>query len=410
MVNVILDIITKKRYGQVLTKEELAYIFNGYLQGEVPDYQMSAFLMAICIQDMSDQEIFDLVDIFIKSGEVIDLSFLPVPVVDKHSTGGVGDKTTLIIGAIVASCGVPIVKMSGRGLGYTGGTIDKLLSIPGFQVDLSSEEVKQQAKQVGLVITSQTASLTPLDKKVYALRDVSGTTSSVALIASSIMSKKIAGGAEKMVIDVKSGEGALLQDPKDVNRLCELIEKIGSYYHKEVRTVVSSMDHPLGQAVGNALEVLEAIRVLKNEEQGELLETCLTLATNMIAMGKSISNEEARQLALNSLQTGAAWQKFQEFVKAQHGNLEQLRIQAQKYYIKATKAGTIRAIHALAAAKVAYILGAGRKEKDDPIDPSAGIVFEKKIGDKIEPGMILATLYTNRPLPALDVEHLFEIA
>ena len=258
----ILDIINKKANKYELTKEELETIFLGYLKDEVKDYQMSAFLMAICINDMSDSEIFALTDIFIKSGDILDLSFTPGIKVDKHSTGGVGDKTTLIVAPLVASCNVPVIKMSGRGLGYTGGTIDKLESIPGFVVDLSEEEIKKQAKDIGIVITSQTKDLAPLDKKVYALRDVTATTNSIPLIASSIMSKKIAGNADKIVIDIKVGNGALIKTKEDANRLSSLLIKIGTYYQKEVRTVISNMDRPLGHNIGNKLEVLEALDAL----------------------------------------------------------------------------------------------------------------------------------------------------
>ena len=271
----ILDIINKKANNYELTKEELETIFLGYLNDEVKDYQMSAFLMAICINDMSDSEVFALTDIFIKSGDILDLSFIDGVKVDKHSTGGVGDKTTLIVAPLVASCGVPVIKMSGRGLGYTGGTIDKLESIPGFRTALSLEEIKKQASDIGIVVTSQTKDLAPLDKKVYALRDVTATTNSIPLIASSIMSKKIAGGADKIVIDIKVGDGALIKDVEEAKRLESLLIKIGSYYQKEVRTVISNMDRPLGNNVGNRLEVLEAIDVLKGNSKGELLDLSL---------------------------------------------------------------------------------------------------------------------------------------
>ena len=257
----ILDIISKKANNYELTKEELETILLGYLNDEVKDYQMSAFLMAICINDMSDSEVFALTDIFIKSGDILDLSFIDKIKVDKHSTGGVGDKTTLIVAPLVASCGVPVIKMSGRGLGYTGGTIDKLESIPEFKVDLTEEEIKKQAQDIGIVITSQT-------KDVYALRDVTATTNSIPLIASSIMSKKIAGGADKIVIDIKVGNGALIKTREEAERLSSLLIKIGTYYQKEVRTVISNMDRPLGHNIGNKLEVLEALEVLKGTVKG----------------------------------------------------------------------------------------------------------------------------------------------
>ena len=372
----ILDIISKKANKYELTKEELETIFLGYLKDEVKDYQMSAFLMAICINDMSDSEIFALTDIFIKSGDVLDLSFIDAIKVDKHSTGGVGDKTTLIIAPLVASCNVPVIKMSGRGLGYTGGTIDKLESIPGFIVDLTEEEIKKQAEEIGLVITSQTKDLAPLDKKVYALRDVTATTNSIPLIASSIMSKKIAGGADKIVIDIKVGNGALIKTKEDAERLSSLLIKIGIYYQKEVRTVISDMNRPLGHNIGNKLEVMEALDVLKGNTKGKLLDLSLTLASEMVSLGKNIPIEEARKEAIENLTNGKALNKFLEFVKYQHGNIENLEIKARVYNIKANKDGVLKDINALNIAKLSEYLGAGRKSKDDEIDYDAGIIIK----------------------------------
>lgn len=406
----ILDIIEKKKNGSVLSKEELENIFFGFQDGKVKDYQMSAFLMAICINGMEEQEIFDLVDIFIRSGEIMNLDFLDIPVVDKHSTGGVGDKTTLIVAPIVASLGIPVVKMSGRGLGYTGGTIDKLESIPGFQVDLEEEQIKKQAKDIGLVITSQTKNLTPLDKMVYALRDVSGTVSSVALIASSIMSKKIAGGASKIVIDVKKGNGALLQKDEDINYLCELLVKIGNFYEKEVRVVVSDMNEPLGITIGNKLEVLEAIRVLQNKQKGKLVDKCLELASQMISLGKNISVEEARDLAKENLENQKAYQKFLEFVAYQKGDINALHLHAKEYAIYAKEDGILKSINALECAKLALDLGAGRKEKEDAINYDAGIILQKNVGEIVKKSDILATVYTNKNIGEIDSKIIFEIA
>ena len=406
----ILDIINKKANKYELTKEELETIFLGYLKDEVKDYQMSAFLMAICINDMSDSEIFALTDIFIKSGDILDLSFTPGIKVDKHSTGGVGDKTTLIVAPLVASCNVPVIKMSGRGLGYTGGTIDKLESIPGFVVDLSEEEIKKQAKDIGIVITSQTKDLAPLDKKVYALRDVTATTNSIPLIASSIMSKKIAGNADKIVIDIKVGNGALIKTKEDANRLSSLLIKIGTYYQKEVRTVISNMDRPLGHNIGNKLEVLEALDVLKGNVKGELLDLSLELASEMVSLGKGISFKEARKEVIENLEKGKALNKFLEFVKYQHGNIDNLNIEAKIYNIKANKNGTLKDINALSIAKLSESLGAGRKSKDDKIDYNAGIVIKKDIGEEIKEGDILASLYTNIDNPNFNLEGIFEIS
>lgn len=406
----ILDIINKKANNFELTKEELETIFMGYLKDEVKDYQMSAFLMAICINDMSDSEIFALTDIFIRSGEVLDLSFIDAIKVDKHSTGGVGDKTTLIIAPLVASCNVPIIKMSGRGLGYTGGTIDKLESIPGFTVDLTEEEIKRQAKEIGIVITSQTKDLAPLDKKVYALRDVTATTNSIPLIASSIMSKKIAGGADKIVIDIKVGNGALIKTEQEAERLSSLLIKIGSYYQKEVRTVISNMDRPLGHNIGNKLEVLEAIEVLKNKEKGPLLELSIDLATKMVSMGKEISESDAKKEVIENLETGKALNKFIEFVKYQGGDLESLTIESKVYNIKANKSGVLKDINALSIAKLSESLGAGRKNKEDNIDYNAGVIIKKEIGDEVKEGDILANLYTNIDNPKFNLEKIFEIS
>ena len=406
----ILDIINKKANNYELTKEELETIFMGYLKDEVKDYQMSAFLMAICINDMSDSEIFALTDIFIRSGEVLDLSFIDAIKVDKHSTGGVGDKTTLIVAPLVASCNVPIIKMSGRGLGYTGGTIDKLESIPGFKVDLTEDEIKRQAKEIGIVITSQTKDLAPLDKKVYALRDVTATTNSIPLIASSIMSKKIAGGADKIVIDIKVGNGALIKTEQEAERLSSLLIKIGSYYQKEVRTVISNMDRPLGHNIGNKLEVLEAIEVLKNKEKGQLLELSIDLATKMVSMGKEISESDAKKEVIENLETGKALNKFIEFVKYQGGDLESLTIESKVYNIKANKSGVLKDINALSIAKLSESLGAGRKNKEDNIDYNAGVIIKKEIGDEVKEGDILANLYTNIDNPKFNLEKIFEIS
>ena len=406
----ILDIINKKANNFELTKEELETIFMGYLKDEVKDYQMSAFLMAICINDMSDSEIFALTDIFIRSGEVLDLSFIDAIKVDKHSTGGVGDKTTLIIAPLVASCNVPIIKMSGRGLGYTGGTIDKLESIPGFTVDLTEEEIKRQAKEIGIVITSQTKDLAPLDKKVYALRDVTATTNSIPLIASSIMSKKIAGGTDKIVIDIKVGNGALIKTEQEAERLSSLLIKIGSYYQKEVRTVISNMDRPLGHNIGNKLEVLEAIEFLKNKEKGPLLELSIDLATKMVSMGKEISESDAKKEVIENLETGKALNKFIEFVKYQGGDLESLTIESKVYNIKANKSGVLKDINALSIAKLSESLGAGRKNKEDNIDYNAGVIIKKEIGDEVKEGDILANLYTNIDNPKFNLEKIFEIS
>ncbi len=406
----ILDIINKKANNYELSKEELETIFIGYLKDEVKDYQMSAFLMAIRINDMSDSEIFALTDIFIKSGASLDLSFIDKIKVDKHSTGGVGDKTTLIVAPLVASTGVPVIKMSGRSLGYTGGTIDKLESIEGFKTALTDEEIKKQAKEIGIVITSQTKDITPLDKKVYALRDVTATTNSIPLIASSIMSKKIAGGADKIVIDIKVGRGALIKNNEEANRLANLLIKIGTYYQKEVKTIISNMNNPLGHNIGNKLEVLEALEVLKGNEKGSLLDLSLELASKMISLGKGITESEAKKEAITNLENGKALNKFLELIKYQHGNINGLSIEAKVYNIKANKDGILKNIDALNIAKLSESLGAGRKSKEDTIDYNAGIIIKKEIGEKIKEGDVIAIIYTKKENTRFNIERIFEIS
>ncbi len=406
----IVDIINKKRLGQNLTYSELEYFFNGYLNGEVKDYQMSSLLMAICINGMSNQEIFDLTKIFINSGDILSYDNIPGIKVDKHSTGGVGDKTTLIIAPIVASCDIVVVKMSGRGLGHTGGTIDKLESIPGFRTDLSMEQVIKQASDIGVVITGQTNNLTPLDKMVYALRDVTGTVSSIPLIATSIMSKKIAGGADKILIDVKYGSGALLENKDDAVTLSNLMIEIGKYYNKEVRTIISDMSVPLGNNIGNSLEVIEAIDVLTGKEKdSNLVELCIDLASEMISMGKNISKEAAIELVNNSIDSGSAYNKFLELVKYQGGDISGLEVSDKYVDIKSNVSGTLVGMDALSFGKLSVSIGAGRKNKSDEIDYSVGIHINKKIGEYINIGDILCRVYTNNVIDEAKVLGFFEI-
>lgn len=406
---VVVDILNKKRIGKELSYQELDFIFNGYLNGTVKDYQMSALLMAICINGMSDDEIFALTKIFIDSGDILNFEEAGI-IVDKHSTGGIGDKTTLVIAPIVASCGVPVVKMSGRGLGYTGGTIDKLESIPGFNVNLTDEKVKSQLKKIGVSISSQTANLTPIDKVIYALRDVTATVSSIPLVASSIMSKKIAGGADKILIDIKVGKGALLKNREEAKKLSELMVKIGGFYQREVRTVISDMNTPLGYCTGNSLEVLEAIEILKGRQYGTVLsDLCIDLATEMVSMGKEISKQDAKILVLESLNKGRAYEKFLELVKAQGGNLEKLKVSSKKQKIRAEIDGTVKRIDALAVGKLSIELGAGRKTKEDKIDHTVGIKLEKLVGDEVKKGDVLATLYVNEKIDLDNIETIFTI-
>lgn len=406
----IVDIINKKRLGLELSYSELDFFFNGYLKGKVKDYQMSSLLMAICINGMTDDEIFSLTKIFIDSGDILDFSEIPGIKVDKHSTGGVGDKTTLIIAPIVASLGVPVVKMSGRGLGYTGGTIDKLESIKGFNIALSDNEVFNQVKKIGVVVTGQTADLAPMDKAIYALRDVTGTVSSIPLIASSIMSKKIAAGADKILIDIKVGDGALLQKKSDANKLSDLMKKIGKFYNREVRTIISDMNVPLGHAIGNSIEVMEAIKVLKGEEvNNNLVDLCIELATEMVSMGKNIDRTVAYDEVVDSIKSGKAYNKFLELVKAQGGKIDSLRLSDDSIKIIATEAGVVRKIDALELGKLSVKLGAGRVSKEDKIDYNVGIYLNKLVGDTVKKGDLLETVYVNKNIKLDEFDDIFVI-
>lgn len=406
----ILDIINKKRLGKELSYEELDFFFNGYLDGKVADYQMSSLLMAICINGMTDEEIYALTKIFIDSGDVLDFSDIPGIKVDKHSTGGIGDKTTLVIAPIAAACGVPIIKMSGRGLGYTGGTIDKLESIPGYRIDLTDEEIIKQVHEIGIVVTGQTGDLVPMDKVIYALRDVTSTVSSIPLIASSIMSKKIASGADKIIIDIKVGNGALLQTKEDAKKLSSLMKKIGSFYNREVHTIISDMNAPLGYAVGNSLEVLEAIDVLKGKEKdNHFVDLCIELASDMVSMGKNISIEEARDLVLDAIDSKKAYKKFLELVEYQHGDIKGIKVSENTYKIKAEKSGTIKKINALEVGKLSLNLGAGKVSIKDKIDYTVGVKLNFEVGDVVDKGDVLATIYYNKKNPEVLVDKIFKI-
>lgn len=407
----ILDIINKKRLGEELSYQELEYFFNHYLEGDIADYQMSSLLMAICINGMSEEETFALTKIFIDSGDVLDFSKIPGVKLDKHSTGGIGDKTTLVIAPIIASFGIPMIKMSGRGLGYTGGTIDKLESIPGFRVDLSDREIIKQVKDINLVVTGQTADLVPMDKVIYALRDVTSTVSSIPLIASSIMSKKIAGGADKILIDIKVGNGALLANQKEAKELSDLMIKIGKVYQKEVKCIISDMNTPLGLAVGNSLEVLEAIRVLQGkEEENNFTKLCEELSAEMLCMAMDISKKEAHDQVKESIQSGRAYQKFLEMVEYQKGDLSKIKVSQQKKPLIAYQSGVITEINALALGKLSLSLGAGKVSKKDKIDYSVGIQLKKQLGDSVKKGDILAEMYVNKKVPEVNIHDIFVIS
>lgn len=405
----VVDIINKKRVGQSLTKEELAFSFNGYLEKKVADYQMSSLLMAICINGMSKEEVFDLVDIFIKSGDVLDLSSLPGIKVDKHSTGGVGDKVTLIVGPIVASCGVLVPKMSGRGLGHTGGTIDKLESIKGFNTNLSEKEFIEEVNDINLAVTGQTKNLCPMDKVIYSLRDVTGTVASIPLIATSIMSKKIAGGADKILLDVKVGDGALMKTQSDALKLANLMKEIGAFYHKEVECEITDMNTPLGDNIGNSLEVIEAMDIL-NGKKGMLRELCVMEASKMVAMAKNISFDDANHEVIEALDSGRAFDKFLEFVKYQKGDINTLEVSPYVIDIKSKREGVLHKISALALGKLSVTLGAGRIKKEDSIDHSVGIVLKKHLNDVIKIGDVLCTLYVKKDQKNdFDPDNYFEI-
>lgn len=406
----IVDIINKKRLGKELSYRELDYFFNGYLNGNIKDYQMSSLLMAICINGMTDEEIFALTKIFIDSGDILEFDDIPGIKVDKHSTGGIGDKTTLIIGPIVAACGIPVIKMSGRGLGYTGGTIDKLESIPGFKIKLTENQIRKQVREIGIALTGQTANLAPMDKVIYALRDVTGTVSSIPLIASSIMSKKIASGADKILIDIKVGRGALLSNREDAKKLSELMIKIGEVYHREVRTIISDMNTPLGYKVGNSLEVIEAVEVLRRKSvDSNLVDVCVELATEMVSMGKNIPKKEALDLVNSVLDDGSAYKKFVELVNAQGGDLTKVSVSKKVKRIKSTSNGVIKKIDALELGKLSVALGAGRKSKEDKIDYTVGIKLHKHIGDEVKKGEVLATLYINDKSDCSEINNIFDI-
>ena len=405
----IIDIINKKRLKEELSDEEIKYVVKGYLNEEIKDYQMSALLMAILLNDMTNNEIYSLTKYMADSGNKLDLTPLGDNVVDKHSTGGVGDKTTLIITPIVSSCGVKVAKMSGKGLGHTGGTIDKLESIPGFTVNLSEEQFLNQVNNINAAITSQTENVALADKKIYALRDVTGTVESIPLIASSIMSKKIALGTKKLVLDVKVGTGALIKNIEDAKRLSQLMIDIGKHNNMDVICILTNMDIPLGNNIGNALEVSEAIEILKDNKKGSLRDLCIELSSHMVSLGLNITYEEAKQKVIENLENGNAYNKFLEIIKAQNGNIDLLPNNANKYEIKSMSEGYLINMDAYKLGILSMSLGAGRKNKEDTLDYSAGIVIHKNINDYINKEDIIMTLYTNKEITSLD-NSIFQIS
>ena len=391
-----LEIINKKRLKKQLSKEELKKAVMGYVNGEIPDYQMSALLMAICLNGLSDKETFNLTEIMYNSGEHLDLSDIEGIKIDKHSTGGVGDKTSMILAPVVASLGVKVPKMSGRGLGHTGGTIDKLESIPGFKTNLTLDEFKKILNKVGAVITGQTANLVPADKKMYALRDVTATVSSIPLIASSIMSKKLASGTDKIIIDLKVGNGALLKTKKDAKKLASLMVKIGKKYNRETICILTDMNEPLGNNIGNALEVLESIELLKGNIKNDLYDLIVYIASYMVSLGKGITLKQAEKEVVETIKNGNAYKKFAEMVKAQGGDLTKIKVAPKIFSIKSVKSGYINAINTELLGEIVKEIGGGREKKEDPIDYGVGIVLSKKKGDYVKKDEELLKIYLNK--------------
>jgi pyrimidine-nucleoside phosphorylase len=398
----VLDLIIKKRDGGSLSFQEIDYLIQGHAGGAIPDYQMSSFLMAVFLRGLDFAETRDLTRAMIKSGDTLDLSVIPGVKVDKHSTGGVGDKTTLILVPLVAAAGAPVVKMSGRALGHTGGTLDKLEAIPGFRVDLSLEEIIGVARRTGAVLAGQTASLVPADKKIYALRDVTGTVDSLPLIASSIMSKKIAAGADRIVLDVKVGSGGFLPCVDDARALGELMTAIGREFDRQTVIILSSMVQPLGCAVGNALEVEEAVRTLQGEGPADLTELCLVLGGEMLAAaGIAETPQVGRERLQVLLDQGAGLEKLRDIVIAQGGSPDfiddpsLLPAAAQKIEVTSPESGFIQEVDAREVGWVSLLLGAGRLSKEDTIDPTVGITMRKKAGDRVVAGEVLAVLHVN---------------
>lgn len=394
------DIILKKRNSKELTDKEINFLINGYVKGDIPDYQISAFLMAVWFNSMTERETFALTDAMIKSGDVMDLSYISGTKTDKHSTGGVGDKTTITLAPLIASFGIPVAKLSGRGLGHTGGTLDKLESIPGFRVDLSESEFIDSVKTHGISISGQTADIVPADKLLYALRDVTGTVDSIPLIASSIMSKKIASGADKIMLDVKTGDGAFMKTVFDAETLAHEMIKIGESFGKETVAYITDMNEPLGYAVGNSLEVIEAIDTLKGKGPEDFTELCVTLAARELTLsGMFTEFSDAKKSVENALKTSAGIPKLRELIKAQGGNSDVIEDYSllptgknTKDYV-AENSGYVSKIKAENIGIAAMKLGAGRASKEDKIDLGAGIKLKVKTGDYVNKGETLCRLY-----------------
>lgn len=395
----VVDIIIKKRDGQTLTNEEIKYLIDGYTKDIIPDYQMSAFLMATYFKGMTDEETYNLTMAMKNSGKTIDLSRIQGFKVDKHSTGGVGDKTTLVLAPMVASLGIKFAKMSGRGLGHTGGTLDKLEAIRGFNTKMDIEDFIDQVENINLAIIGQSEEIDKADKKMYALRDVTGTVPSIPLIASSIMSKKLAAGADAIVLDVKVGSGAFMKNLEEAKKLAELMKNIGDYAKKKITCVLTNMDEPLGYAIGNSLEVIEAIDTLNGRGPKDLTELCLTLGSYLVLDSNLVKNlEEARALLLEQIRSGKALATFSELVKAQDGNVDyiyhkELFDLGEELVIYAPESGYISRIDSYKIGHASMLLGSGRENLDSEIDYSVGIVLSKKVGDYVNKGEEICKMY-----------------
>ena len=397
------DIIIAKRDKKTLSKEDIHFFIKGYIEGKIPDYQVSALLMAIVLNGMNEEEISNLTEEMRTSGDIWDLSEIPGLKVDKHSTGGVGDKVTLILGPMIASCGAKLAKMSGRGLGHTGGTIDKMEAIPGMKTFLTKEDFIKQINKIGLAVISQDDKLVPADKKIYALRDVTGTVESIPLIASSIMSKKLAIGTDCILLDVKWGEGAFMKTVERANELANCMVKIGKSFNKDVRAEITDMNQPLGMAIGNILEIKECIETLQGRGPPDLNEICLSSGAILLEQSKIFKNrDEARKVLEENLKNGKAYNKFREFVIAQQGDVEycdhpeKFAVAKNLIQIKSKSSGYIKSIKALEIGTASMKLGGGREKLGDIIDMTAGIMLNKKVGDKVEKDELLCTLHTNK--------------
>lgn len=406
----IIDIIVKKKNKEILTYDEIKYAVDNFIDGEVKDYQMSSLLMAIVLNGMSEEEIFNLTKIMLDSGDKIDLSKINGIKVDKHSTGGVGDKTTLVVGPLAAACGVPIAKMSGKGLGFTGGTIDKLESIKGFNTNISEERFINQVNDIGISLVSQSGNLVPADKKIYALRDVTGTTESIPLIASSIMSKKLASGADKIVLDVKVGRGAFMKTIKDAKKLSETMIKIGNNFGKEVVALITNMDYPLGYTIGNAIEVKEAIETLDGNGEERFTKLCLVLASYMVSIGKEISVEDALDMVTEKLNNKEALNKFKELVKSQDGDIDSISLSKESVDLISKEDGYITDINPIVLAEFINKLGAGRQSKDDIINYGVGVKLNKQINEKVSTGDKLLTIICDEKIDINELYSAFKIS